>query len=409
MDTEQFLHELNLPANADIGEVENTFTAIIKERIQNAAQAFDEVEFASEEEWLREAHACYFQYCRSWIEQKLGGKKQNEKFESAKKLKKEAVEIAGDLEKNIIDFAVCYMHINRYYTLLRQEFKTEEIKISGTAIKPGKWTSDIGEFIERNKNDQRKIVSNLKKIRDAQDVIQEIEKNINDMRKAVLTLTDKDSAEAYLRRFNAAMRTAEFEKAGRALAQSKNIKKKFTVDQKKAAALRKEIENCGQHIVTLARENQKVLTGLDDRLLMRQLEADHSYNSQIRELKKIRAFLGKYHLPYMQHKIDTLSYLKDKLMIAGTPESLAILYKRLVAGIAVPFKDINILRTYEGEVLGLAKHLLSSQFVEISTIMVRADEAVREFREDRRAFDELNNMKLKEKEIKGRSAAQASG
>src|SRR5690606_25146897 len=101
----------------------------------------------------------------------------------------------------------------------------------------------------------------------------------------------------------------------------------------------------------------------------------------VKELEKIRGFLSKYYLTYMQHKYSTLRHLKDKLLVVGTLDGLMSLYIHLIEGIIRPLGDIKDIRLYENEVVDRARYVVEMQAPEVETILKRAHEAVQEFRD----------------------------
>ena len=75
------------------------------------------------------------------------------------------------------------------------------------------------------------------------------------------------------------------------------------------------------------------------------------------------------------------------------------LYKRLIMGIAVPLKDIKVIRMYENDVLNHVKYLLSGHFQELPKILQRAEETVQEFRITVDEIEEITGMEFVEKEV----------
>jgi hypothetical protein len=192
-----------------------------------------------------------------------------------------------------------------------------------------------------------------------------------------------------MRRFVASLRTAEFKRARNAVREIAEAKKKFGLDQKTQDQQVAMLEAAAARIIDIIEKNQKKLASRDDgKLFLRPVEADLAYNANVRELQKIKGFLAKYHLPYMEYKMDTLFHLKEKLMVVGSLDSLMVLYRRLVAGVARPLPDIREVRLYESEVLDKTSYMLEGQFQEIPKILARAYETVQEFRDSNRDFEQ---------------------
>ena len=131
-------------------------------------------------------------------------------------------------------------------------------------------------------------------------------------------------------------------------------------------------------------KNQALLTSEETRIFLKPIETDLAYNADIRELQKIKGFLAKYHLPYMQYKLDTLSHLKDKLLVINSLESLMTLYKRLIMGIAFPLRHAaeqpggEPVGIFETDAAGAEKTRLLAQEVPVRCIVQIDSEIVRE-------------------------------
>lgn len=395
MTAAQYLEALALKENAGMDDVEKRFLEVVKERVQAMTESYDEAAVAAEEQWLRGFHDFFFQYTIRWAGQKARERTEKDSPDAAK-LKADAKATIEALQKNIAAFALCYMHINRYVTLLRDEIKKEEIRTGISTPKNIKWTADAGIVIARYKKQQKQLVADNARLRAAREAMEMIEKDMISTRGALTTLFGREESEVMMRRIVASLRIADFRRARVVLKELIEAKKKFNLDAKAAAAAEQTLMETGARLIETASSYAKELAGPDNRLFLRPIEVDIAWNSQVLELRKIKAFLAKHHLPYMQYKVDALFHLKDKLMVLGSHESLVILYKRLVTGLAAPLNDIRTLRLYENEVVERVKWLLEGQFQEVPKILERAREAVAEFREGSEEFREIAALHVEE-------------
>ncbi len=407
MDIESFLQKLDLPINADIDPVERAFMERLKERLQQVTENYDEAELRAEEGWLHSFIGEFFGFSIQWVNREAAKYKDIKEFDSAPKLKKEAKAVVADLQKYIIEFASCYMHLNRFMTLLREEIRREEIRMSSGSAKNIRWTADSGAVIARYRKEKIGLLARTERMGQARALLEKIEDDFDLVRKCAIGLFGKDKAEPYLRRLNASVRVADFTKARKAVAEINEAKKKFGLDQKTAREYLDTIDAAAGRIIDLAEQNQSTLMSEDNKLYLRPLETDLAYNADIRELQKIKGFLAKYHLPYMQYKLDTLGHLKDKLLVINSLESLMTLYKRLIMGIAYPLRDIKAVRLYESEILNNTKYLLTGHFTELPKILQRAEETVAEFRDSREELKSFEQLDLQEIQVAEQQTAQA--
>lgn len=391
-----FVASLGFEQDADIDAVERRFLEIVKERLQKVSTSFDEEEVKREEIWLREIHAHYFRYAMQWVMDEARNNKTPTSTEAIK-LKKQAREVMDDLQRHMIEFVCCYMHLNRFMVLLRDEIRGEEARLG--AISTGrdtKWTSDAGTMIARYKTQKRILLDHMGRMKNARPILESLEGAFDGFRHCIGHLYGGDKVDTLQRPVIAALRTKDFRRARKALTDIAEGKKKFSIDQKSVDDSTAQLLLIGKKIIDTCESSQDILVSDENRLYLKPGETDQAYNSQIRELRKIKGFLAKYYMPYMQYKLDMLMHLKDKLLVNGSVESQMTLYKRLLTGIARPLADIKELRRYESEVLERIKYLLGGQFQEVPVILNRARETVNEFRQGADDFLDIEKLEINE-------------
>ena len=397
MSDSAFLQELGLPAGYDLDRVEQRFLEHMKAKIQSIAETFDEEAVKQEEEWLRRFYRMFFECAVHWATIQAQAKKEIKDHPDAAKLKMAGKQAVESLQLLIVEFASCYMHLNRFMTLLRDEIKKEEIRlVGGVQGARIRWTADAGILMDRNKKLKLKLIADIQRLKDARPVLEKTAQALAKTRSSLTDLFGKDKCETFTRGLTASLRTSDFKKAEKVLKEIAGTKKKFTLDQKSAAELQKAIDKAGRELVTMASGNAKLLEGSDHKLCLRPHEADMAHNGDVAELKKIKAFMTKYYIPYLEYKLDTIQMLRDKLLVVGSLESLMTLYKRLITGIAMPLSEVKEVRAFEGEVLNHINWLLQGHFLEIPKIMVWAREIVQEFRAGVDEYAAIETMKMDE-------------
>lgn len=98
-----------------------------------------------------------------------------------------------------------------------------------------------------------------------------------------------------------------------------------------------------------------------------------------KDIEQKETFIRKYYRPYLSNRIDKLKFLRTKLLVVGSLESLMTLYIRMMRGIAQPLEDIKSVRLYESEVIEHVTYLLGGQFQEMNNINERIEEILQEF------------------------------
>lgn len=402
---------LGVTPSAGLDEVESKFVEYVRERIQSIAENFDESSVKAEEDALRALHEQFFKFSMVWAAAEIKKPRDANDNPDAAKIKKKARTMIESMQGQIIEFALCYMQINRFSTLLRDEIRAAEIRSGGTQARDVKWTSDAGVILARQKKQRREMMLDLKRMTVARDVLGKVEENLILMRRAASGLYGADKIESLMLKFISALRVADVKKAQAALKFMADEKKKFTTDAKGQAELAAALDAAGHAIITLVDTNREALASTEEgKFLLRPVESDMAFNSHVRELRKIRAFLAKYHLPYMEYKLDGLNHLKEKLMVVGSLDSLMVLYRRLLAGLVQPLPEMRDVRLYESEVVEKAAYLIETQFSEIPKILERARETVQEFRQNNADVAESAALdQLQEINIDSADGAIASG
>lgn len=408
MGVNEFLRKLDLEGSDDIVLVERKFLDKVRQRIQAVAEHYDEDQLGQEEKWLADFHQDFFQYSVLWAREQMSRNRGAKQLPEAANLKRAAKEIMDDLQKNIVTYASCYMQINRFVTLVRDDIKKEELR-GDQAIKDMKWTADIGIVVNRNKKAKNYLTEQMKRVSAARDILEEIDEDFDKLFASIATLHGKDKATAYQRSLRSALRMADFRKARKTLETIIGDRKKFTFDRKTVQKNEGITEELGNRVIAFLEQEHENLVDTDGKILLQSREADISYNTLVRELQNVRASLTKYYLPYMQHKMNVLFTLKEKLLVVGTLDSLMVLYMKLIKGLALPITNIKDSRQYENEVIEHTKYLLQGHFQEIPRVLERAHENVKEFRQNQQDLNELDQMDLQEIKVVGEEGEGEDG
>lgn len=399
MTTGSFLQALGLPEDASPETVERRFVELVKARIQAVSSTYDESAVEREVQAVRQFHNLFFQHVLRWSSAQVQAHKNQGDIPEAARLKSSSRALVEDLQNNIIEFAICYMQINRFMTLLRDEIRREHIRVGAHAALKIKANADTGEMIHRQNKEKDKLVAGNRRLKEARGLLEQIERDMANIRADFLALTGgKDHDDAALRSLVAALRTSNFSRARQVIREMTEAKKRFGVAGKTAEELHSRLEKRGAALIETIAANAQLLEGPDRKLFLRVDETSRVYNAQVRDLHKIKAFMAKYHLPYMDYKIETLVHLKDKLLVTGSLEHLLALYIRLMTMLATPLTNMKDLRQVENDLYLHTKYLLESYFPEIPKILARACQTVEEFRTGRNEYEDLEKIELQEVE-----------
>lgn len=404
MSTHAIYGMLGLPPGSNLDQVERAFMEHVKTHIQAASDNYDDTAVQNEERYLRQIYPIFFDYSVLWIKDQLVKNAREKSHPEALRLKKEARNVLVSLQNDILSFAVCYMHITRFMTLVRDEIKRNNMKAVGFGHKPIKWTSETGMMLGQNKKRKQEIDALNARYIDAIALFATIQPVQTEFEQGVAATFSREDAEKILRSFRSSIRMSDFEKARRALADITSLPSK-SPPERRAALLA-----AGRQVLEFFVANGEILVGDERKLFLNAAEIKIMQDAHENESRKIRAIMLKYNLPYMEYKLEGLSRLLDRLMVIGSTEGLMTLYRKLIIGMASPLRTLEELRGYESDVLGLIKHLQASQFQDIPKIYAAAAQTVEEFRIVRSEYEADMDMHLREQdsaELSLKAAAEA--
>lgn len=363
----------------------------VRARIQSIADCYDEDKVRAEEGALRERFRTFFEDSLQWaaVEAKKADPSKSQSPPRAAEVQKTARAALRDVQANLIDFAICYMHINRFMTLVRDEMRREEgrsplIAATGTV----KWTSDTGVMMGRHKKRKGEIAAFMARDGAVDPIFDVLGPAMESFRTALMAAADRDGAQRLDTALRSALRTANITRAKAVLSEAENLPTRFSIDRKGAENAVREATAAMRHALPLIEDNIEALRGPDGRLFLTRQEMMLLRTTMEDEVRRINAAIVKYNLPYMAYKLDTLAWLKDKLLVMGTLDGLIGLYRHLLHGIARPITNQNALREYEGNVVQRILYLNTGQFAEIEKIAAEARKTVDEFRTARATYTE---------------------
>lgn len=372
-----FLEMLGLLPGAPLDMVETKFLELIRDRIQNVTVPYDEDIVKGEERTLRLLHDQFFRTCMLWTAAEIKKPRPKRDHPEALAQKKNGRALIEGLQSQLIEFVLCYMHINRFTTFMHDEIRrTQARSVDGGKLK---WTPDAGVMMARSLKQRREIRADIARAAGAREVLSQVDQELATVARSLGAIFGMDKQDPHSRRIVAALRKADFDRARNIVGEIK----KSAEGKPQAEQNIPVFEQAAQRAIALIEEHKDALDSKDEgKLFLRPGETDIAYNSNIRELKRIHGFMQKYHLPYMEYKLGALQHLKDKLMVVGSLDSLMVVYRRLLAGLAEPMPDLRAVRMYESEVVGKVQYLMDTQFQEIPKIMERVLETVAEFRQN---------------------------
>ncbi len=373
---------LGLEEDSEISHAASKFLEQVKEYMLSAQNKPSLKHSQAEERALVMLYKRFFDFSLEWSTKERRNHDGDPDHTEAQRLKKRGENLVNDLQDNIINFAMCYMRLNRSIGFIQDE-------IGRHGKNPDKniqWTSDTGVLLQRYRKERQDLLELNAKLKVGIPIIEEAEKHLFTMSALTRKTFGDQASETYMRAFRSALRGNDFTRAKKALKTITAIKKKFLIDKKTADSNIKDIIKAGHAYIDALEKNIKDLTTKEGKLFLRKQEIDIAMAAQDKEIQKNTQYIIKYHKPYMEYKLKSILHLKEKLLVVGSLDSLTTLFLRLLRGMSAPLPDIKTVRTYEEEVIQYIDYLLSGQFKEVDNIASWNKDAMDEFDSSMREF-----------------------
>ncbi|WP_435640611.1 hypothetical protein [Micavibrio aeruginosavorus] len=376
------LTSLGLTDATDFDAVERGFMERVHGIVSAASESYDEAQVKAQEQELKTLFQQFFDYAMQWAahdvkaQMKIPGRPKD--HPDATRLKAEARNVLRGLQGNITNFAVAYMHINRFTTLVRDGIRNDKSKaldISGRKIK---WTADAGVMMARYEKRKAELLDYKLRFGTARDLLASMENDWVVVTKSLEALYGPVEAEGMERSLRASLRIGDMKRA-RTVAKAA-LEGKLRFGAERPDAVRQVLDQTLTRLVNFYDQHQSDLQDEEKRLFLRAAELGLVMEAQAQEIRKINGFVMKYSMPYMEFKLGTLSHLRDKMMVIGSLENLMTLYRKMLSGLIRPLADMGAVREYESTVINRTRYLQNNFFGEVPTIIRESAKVVEEFR-----------------------------
>lgn len=376
MSNQNFLATISAPSGADLDTVARALSDYLKDRFQNGEDSYDDAALKAEEAEIRQLHAAFFDYSLQWLKAQIEKTRGERPHPDAMPLKKRARDMLGPMQNNVLGFSLCALRISRSIIMVRHGIKAANMKSVG--LMPGKtpikWTSDAGVLLARHKKRGAEIEDFMKRRESAQAIFTKLEPLLANFTTGLNGAFAKEDADRFFSSFRSSLRLVDFDRATTVLAAIKTA-----TPRKGGEALHETLAATGHEIIALLQANSSTLRDEEGKLFFTPTEMKMVGDGMDQEMVKIRGFVVKYNLPYMEYKLDSLGRLRDKLQLVISLDSIIHLYCKLIAGMGSSLKGMAEVRTLESEVLNKITYLQTSQFPEIEKIAAEANKIVAEY------------------------------
>ncbi len=376
MSSQNFLQVIGLKEDADISVAGTRFIESVREYITFVEKNPPEENIKKEETEVTVLYRSFFPYSVEWARNERNKREDEENHPDALDLKEKGSAAVKDLQNNLIEFAICYMRIHWAIGLINAEM----MRTPDPEEKEVEWTGETGVMLGKYRKQRAKLLVANEKLDKGMELLEDINPHRSAVEKCAAELLGEELAEKTLGTYRSGLRIGDFAKARKGLDKVKDVKKKFAFDKKKIQQTQDTMKKSGETYIAFLEKHQEVLRASDDKMYLKPSEVSVLKHANDRELERTEAFIKKYFRPLLNYQVKTLKYLRTKLLVLGSLESLMTLYIRMMRGIAEPMADVKSVRLYESEIIEHVTYLLGGQFQEMKNIEKRIEEILQEFR-----------------------------
>ncbi|MEM7650587.1 MAG: hypothetical protein AAF204_00705 [Pseudomonadota bacterium] len=375
MGSQNFLKVIGLKDDVDIGVAGTRFVECVREYVTFVENNPSEDNIEKEEAEVTALYRSFFPFSIEWARTERQKCDHQKNHEQANALKDKGRDAIDDLQANIIGFALCYMRIHRSMGLINQEMKNapdiEDKKIKNVG--------DIASTLSKYRKERKQLIAAHERLSETHALLEEINPRRAAVEKCAVELYGQELGEKSLSTYRSGLRTGDFAKARKGLQKALDEKKKFSMSKKRIAEIEDDMKRDGEAYIAFLEKNQDQLRNREEKLYLKPNEVNVMLESCSKDIEQKETFIRKYYRPYLSNRIDKLKFLRTKLLVVGSLESLMTLYIRMMRGIAQPLEDIKSVRLYESEVIEHVTYLLGGQFQEMNNINERIEEILQEF------------------------------
>lgn len=387
-DYEAILSPIDYNATGDPAEARMRFLAQVKEAL-NYVRSNPEMDTPeTQHDLLENFYRTFFQYVTGWAMAERANYANVKNHASAERLKEGAAQVREDLQERLIDFAQCYISINRSLGIAGHSIKKYEGRTK-SGDQNIEWSSATSKMLKDHQEERRALLNSNKLLAIAMQAFGKFESAYGSLDEQTEGIFGKSGVNDVLRPIRSALRVTDFAKAKSLVSKIQPPKKMFSLDKKGNQQDFDGYKDALQAYISMIEQNQEQLTIEENKLYLTPGEVKVVLITQMKELTLKEAFLDKYFLPYIKHSIKGFNHLQEKLLVAGSLEHFVTLYIKLMSGIARPLVEEKHVREYESEVLDKVKYLMNTQFMEIEKINAINSDDLKNFMENLSGFTEV--------------------
>lgn len=386
MGEQSLLQLIGLKNNADLSAAGTRFIENIRQYINVVENNPSEKNIEKENTEITVLYRSFFPYSIEWAEKERQKYQSTQNHPEAGKLKDKGSAAIKDLQDNIIDFSLCYMKIHRSMGLINTEMK----RLPESDEEEASWKGDLAAVLAKYRKERDDLIASNAKLSQCYQILTDINSQRSEVEKCATELFGEELAHKTLSTYRSNLRVGDFAKARKGLKNVEKQKKKFSFDKKKTAQKEETIKKSGEAYIACLEQHHEILTGGGNKLYLKPSEVSIIRDANDKELERKEEFIRKYFRPFLNHQIKKLKYLRTKLLVVGSLESLMTLYIALMRGIAEPLTEIKAVRIYESEVIEHVSYLLDGQFQEMKNIEERVEEILQEFHVSVHDYKEVN-------------------
>lgn len=292
------LQVLGIKEETELGHAGSIVVEQVKDYIQKSQDGASEKNAQKEEDALRTLYELFFEYTLSWVgaERKKFAKEPN--HPKAMDLRKKASTALADLQAGMIKYAICYMRLSRSGGIVQHEIETTTAPVENGV----QWTAESGVLLGRFRKEKIMLEEANKRLNQAIKLLKPFEDDCAAFEEACKSFYGEEPAEDLLRPMRSSLRTQDFTRAEKALAAIPEAKTRFGVDKNKVKQAYGKLIPRMKAYIKIFKDQPETFLSSEAKLFLRGSEIRLVLQAQEKEVEQRRAYINKYHQPYLHHK-----------------------------------------------------------------------------------------------------------
>ena len=314
----------------------------------------------------------YFTFAKQWMEEQGAAQAFKDSKEGIE-IKRKTFRLAIELEKVMKNYVALDLKLQHYMAVARTFVRHEE---EGMEFIPKmEWTSDTEVFLEKHLKNIPKLKEEAARLKEAKILLKDLELKLSEFENLSYATFGEKAGKTLFTSYMSGIRLMNESKAQAALKNIQNTKAKFSFMLGKDN--KDEILKKGKSLLSQYMDNMTLLKLSEDRLYLKQSEANINLDALVKEHKQSLDLINKYHYPYLKSRVHALRRLKDRLKEVTTMDHMLLMYRTVMKGMVVSVDKFEDIRMFEASLKEPIDYLVNERSKDLKSIESSSEEVMK--------------------------------